>query len=579
MLRPLVPIVLGLMATATIVAVAKAQTSAPLQTNPIDRVAPTAPPRVAPSVEAPPLIAQTGPGASQTVRIGDAALSGNLALPSGRLTATYAPLAGREVTLAQIEEARIGVLTAYRTAGYPFAAVDAGLTPRPDGTADLTFRITEGYIAEVRLEGDIGPAGTQVLRFLEPLTRSRPIASAELERALLLASDIPGVTVRGVMRPLPTEPGALQLVAQVARRPVSGYLNLDNRGSNLAGPWQGLLAIGANSFTEFGERTELAVFSAEAGQQDFAQGTFETFIGASGLRLRAWAGAGRARPGSQLAAIGYAGDTQVFGGALSYPILRRRPVSLSIIGQFDGFESEVRTDTGGGSAVASRDSVRSVRLGFDLQSLDTLIPFLPGAVTVGSIRLHQGLPGLGASSNDNAQATRAGSRYDYQKASFDLVRTQPLFEIFDGWALAIQGTAAGQYSNDVLPQVEKFYLGGSRLNRGFFAGQVTGDSAFTYGVELQLNTRFELAGDAPWGLTNRLDAQFYAFRDQGRSWENLRTDPNRRLVSYGVGVRLNLSDALLLEFEGVRRQTRRPAGVAEDPLDRDAIFFRSLIRF
>ncbi|MGG5809328.1 ShlB/FhaC/HecB family hemolysin secretion/activation protein [Falsiroseomonas sp. CW058] len=579
MRRFLAPIAFGVGLPAAFAATVVAQVGAPVQTNPIERLAPVAPPRVAPSVEGPPLVAQTGPGAAQRIRVGAATVSGNEAVPAGRFATALAALAGQEVTLAQIEETRIAILSAYRAEGYPFAAVDAGLTPRAGGTADAAFRITEGYIAEVRLEGDIGPAGTQVLRFLEPLTRQRPLTGAALERALLLASDIPGVSVRGVVRPMTAEPGALQLVAQVSRRPFGGYLNLDNRGSNLAGPWQGLLAFGANAFTEYGERSELAVFSAEGGQQDFAQGTFEAFIGGSGLRARAWAGAGRARPGSALAAIGYAGDTQVFGAALTYPVIRTRPFTLTTTGQFDGLESEVRTDTGGGSSVASRDSVRSLRAGFEMQALDTLIPFLPPAVTSGQVRLHHGLSGFGASANGDAQATRTGSRFDYLKASFEATRVMPLFEPVEGWTLGLQGHAAGQYSNDVLPQVEKFYLGGSRINRGFYAGQVTGDTAFAYGVELQLSTRFELPGEAPWGLSNRLDAQFYLFRDQGRSWENVATDPNRRLVSYGLGVRLNLSEALALELEGVRRQTRRPAGQAEDPLDRDAVYFRSLVRF
>jgi hemolysin activation/secretion protein len=579
MRRYVLPLSLLAGASTGLVAVAVAQTGAPLQSNPIERAAPVQAPRVAPSLEAPAPVARTGPGAAQRIRLGDAAITGNEAVPAARFAATLRGLAGQEATLAQIEEARIAILSAYRNAGYPFAAVDAGLTPRADGGADLSFRITEGYIAEVRLEGDIGPAGTQVLRFLEPLTRERPISAAALERALLLASDIPGVTVRGVVRPLAAEPGALQLVAQVARRPVSGYFNLDNRGSQMAGPWQGLLAVGANAFSEYGERVEIALFSAEAGQQDFAQATLESFLGGSGLRLRAWAGAGRARPGSLLAAIGYAGDTQVYGAALSYPLVRTRPFTLSLTGQADGFDSEVRTDSGGGSSVASRDAVRSLRAGVEVQSLDSLIPFLPPATTTGNIRLHHGLSGFGATANGDAQATRAGSRFDYLKASFELTRVMPLLEPVEGWTLGVQASFAGQYANDVLPQVEKFYLGGSRLNRGFYAGQVTGDTALAYGVELQLSTRFELPGEAPWGLSNQLDVQVYGFRDQGRSWESISTDPNRRLASFGFGVRMSLAEALTLELEAVRRQTRRPAGQSEDPLDRDAIYFRSLLRF
>jgi hemolysin activation/secretion protein len=574
---------LALFLLAAVPSVALAQpalNTAPLVPNPVERTAPAVPPRVAPSLEGPPLVPRTGPGAVQQVRIGDVAVTGNEALPAAHFDAALAPLRGQEVTLAQVEEARISILAAYRREGYPFAAVDAGLVPRADGAADLGFRVTEGYIAEVRLDGDIGPTGTQVLRFLEPLTRMRPVTGAALERALLLASDIPGVTVRGVVRPLPSEPGALQLVAQLEHRPVSGYLSVDNRGSRFAGPWQGLLAVGVNGLTEFGERTELAIFGAEAGTQYFAQASFDAFIGGSGLRVRATAGAGRAEPGSELAAIGYLGDTRIFGVSGLYPVVRTRPFSLLAAASIDGFESEVRTDSGGGGDTrSSLDSVRTVRAGLELHLLDELIPFLPPGITSGTVRFHRGLSGLGATRNGDPEASRSGSRFDFSKATLELQRNQPLFEPVEGWLLGLQLTAAGQYSKDVLPQVEKSYLGGTRLNRGFYAGQVTGDTAFAWSAELQLGTRFELPGDAPWGLSNGLDVQFYIFRDQGRTWENQEFDLNRRLVSTGIGVRLGLSDALQIELEGVRRHTRRPDGAFVDPLDSQALFFRTLLRF
>lgn len=558
---------------------ALAQPASPAQVNPIERNAPQPPPRVAPAVQPPPLVPRTGPGAAQTVRIGAATVTGNIAVPTSDFAAALDGVRGREVSLAQIEEARIAILRAYRSAGYPFAAVDAGLTRRPDGGADLGFRVTEGYIAEVRLDGDIGPAGTQVLRFLNRLTDERPVSAASLERALLLASDIPGVTVRGVVRPLPGEPGALQLVAQVERRAVSGYINADNRGSRFAGPWQGLVSVGVNSLTEFGERIELSLFGAEAGSQYFSQLNFETFIGGSGLRLRAYAGGGESRPGSTLAAIGYLGDTQVFGAGLVYPVIRRRPLSLFVSGQIDMFDSEVQTGTSGARSTASNDQVRTLRLGAEVQSLDAWIPFLPAGVTAANARLHQGLDILGATGNGDPQASRAGSEFDFTKITFDIQRTQPLFEIADGWMVSLQGIVAGQHSDNVLPQVEKFYLGGSRLNRGFYAGQVTGDSALTWGLELQLDTGFELPGDLPYGLGNRVGTQFYGFYDDGSTRENVATDRNRRLQSFGLGVRMNVGGGLQLDLEGVRRETRRPDGAAVAPLREDILFARALVRF
>jgi hemolysin activation/secretion protein len=558
---------------------AAAQPVAPLQQNPIERTAPPASVRVAPPLEAPPIAPLAGPAAARQVRVATATVSGNSAVPEARLEDALKAIRGQDVTFAQIDEARIGIVSAYRQAGYSFAGVDVGLAPSADGAVDATFQVTEGYIAEVRLEGDIGPAGTQVLRFLESLTQIRPVTGGALERALLLASDIPGVSVRGVVRPLQSEPGALQLVAQVQRKEVSGYVNLDNRGADFAGPLEALAVFGTNSFTEFGERIEIAGFGAENATQYFLQGSVEGFIGGSGLRLRVWGGAGTARPGTPLAAIGYRGETQVAGAALTYPLWRRRPFSLFLVGQFDGFASQVSTNTGGGSVQASRDDVRSLRAGLDMQALDDFIPYLPLGITIASLRLHQGLSAFGATRNGDPLSARAASQYDYSKVTFELQRTQPLFDVLEGWHLGIQGLVAGQYTRDVLPQVEKFYLGGSRLNRGFYAGQVTGDRALSYGLELQLTTQFELPLTPPWGLSNTLGTQFYLFRDEGWTRENVETDLDGHLASHGLGVRLSVTEALQFDIEGVRRDTRRPAGQNTNPLARDAIFFRTLARF
>ena len=84
----------------------------------------------------------------------------------------------------------------------------------------------------------------------------------------------------------------------------------------------------------------------------------------------------------------------------------------------------------------------------------------------------------------------------------------------------------------------------------------------------------------PPGLTsNRLTAQFYLFRDMGWTFERLPTDPNRRLSSWGGGVRTVLAEAVQLDLEGVHRVILQPNGAAADRLKETAVFFRTLIRF
>lgn len=566
------------LACALLLPAAEAAAQAPPPPLPgvIERVAPAEPPRLGPSLQPPEPERRTGPGEGRSVALGRVAILGNTALPDAALRAVLPPLADRTATLAEIEEARLALLRAYREAGWPYVAVGAALAPLPGGAAELRFQVTEGFVAEIRLEGEeIGPAARQAMRFLDRLLDERPLSNAALERALLLSSDIPGVAARGVLRPLAGEPGALQLVVRLARQPVSGFVNLDNRGYALTGAWQALAVVGLNALTPFGERTELALLGTEAGGQRFLQLSEELFLGGSGLRLRAYAGAGQAEPGSTLAALGYRGETRVGGVALSYPAIRSRPLNLSLSAAFDAFESVVEAGSFPGlpRERQSRDAVRALRLGLEGSALDAWIGLAPAAATTtAAIRLHQGVEAFGASDGGSGRTARAGSEFGFARLTAEVTRLQPILSAFGDWLLSLQGTAAGQWSDDVLPPAEKFTLGGNRLGRGFYAGQVAGDRALGLSAEAQLGRILDLP-------RLRLGTQLYLFRDEGRASDNGPVATDRRLSSWGGGVRLQFDDRLQLDLEATRRQTRSPDGTDTRRLDADAVFARVLVRF
>ncbi|WP_437168502.1 hypothetical protein [Falsiroseomonas sp. E2-1-a4] len=358
---------------ATILAAPALAQAPPPQPGLIERVAPKPAPSLGPALLPPEPLAATGPGAQRRVPLGAVRIADNTSLP----VPLPQGLAGREVTLAEIEAARLAVLAAYRAAGFAYVAVGASLSADEEGRADLLLTVTEGFVAALALEGAIGPAERQVRRFLEPLIGQRPLPHAALERALLLAGDIPGLTARGLLRPMDGEPGALELLVRLERRALSGFASLDNRGNPATGAWQGLVVGQLNAFTSRGERSELALFQSDQHGQSFGQFSHEVFLGASGLRLRGFAGAGRAAPGGALAALGYAGETRVAGLALSQPLIRSRPRNLTLTAQLDAFESLVKLRAGEGAPRerASRDAVRALRLGVEGEVRDAWLGF------------------------------------------------------------------------------------------------------------------------------------------------------------------------------------------------------------
>jgi hemolysin activation/secretion protein len=541
------------------------------QGSPIPRILPPAPPAVAPGVVTPPT-APSGEVPNQPVNVSSVAIEGVTAYPQDEITRLAEGLVGPATPLPRIDAARQAILQRYRADGYVLTTVSAKL----DAQRHLRFIVVEGRIASVKLDGDIGPAGTQVLRFLNRLTEQQPIDAATLERYLLLAQDVPGVTLHAVLEPSSDEPGALNLIAQVSRAKLSGLATIDNRAFNETGPLEGLGALDLNSFSEFGERTEFTFYHTFPNSENFGQVSSEAFVGSSGLRMRIYAGHGTTDPTGVLASSFYHGITTVFGGLATYPVIRARQQTLNVLLAFDALQSTINAN---GEFPQSYDALRVLRFGEEYALSDVWLGGDRSAVNAVAVRVSQGLKLLGASTNGTSPTSpRVGEQAGFTKINFETSRTQTLFSPWQGASVALMGLATGQWTPDVLPPAEQFYLGGSRFTRGYYAGQVPGDKALAATAELQLNTSFEYAA---FGLSGAVATQFYTFYDWGETWQNLSTDRATMINSAGGGVRAQVTPKIEVDLEGLARFNRFPtgSGAQVSPLNGAAFYFRVLARF
>ncbi len=553
---------------AALPALAQAPANPPLNPNlvpqgsPIPRALPPSAPASAPGTALPALPSPGGEVPNRTVRVIDVAVDGVTAFQAADIARYTQGLIGPAVPLPQIDAARQAILQHYRSAGYVLSTVSSNL----DAVGHLRFIVTEGHIASVKLDGDIGPAGVQVLRFLNRLTAVKgPIDSATLERYLLLAQDVPGISLRAILQPSADDPGALNLVAEVSRQKVSGLVSMDNRAFVQTGPIEALGVLDLNSFTEVGEKTELTFYHTFVNSQNFGQIAEEAFVGGSGLKVRVYAGQGEAIPSgggtNGLAEENYHGFTQVIGGVLSYPVIRSRQQTLNVYTSMDALESNVRTGPltpGASLTISSFDALRVLRIGEDYAMSDLWLGAPRPANNVVSVRLSQGLRILGAETNGTSPtAARQNERSDFFKVNFQLSRTQTLFTPFEGSSVALMGLLAGQWSENILPPAEQFYLGGTQYTRGYYSGQIPGDKALVATAELQFNTGTNLS---MWGLSADVGTQFYLFYDWGETWQNQASDFATRVNSAGGGVRMQVTRYAEVDFEALGRFNRFPSG-------------------
>ena len=549
------------------------------QGSPIPRVLPPAPPSVAPGTVIPPPTAPGGEVPNRPVRVTSVEVEGVTAYPQPEIAQLAAGLVGPAVPLPQIDAARQAILQHYRTDGYVLTTVSANL----DNSGRLRFVVTEGRIASVKLDGDIGPAGTQVLRFLNRLTEQQPIDSVTLERYLLLAQDVPGVSLRAVLEPATDTPGALNLIAQVSRQNISGLATVDNRAFDQTGPVEALGVLDFNSFSEFGEKTEISYYHSFPNSQNFGQASTEMFLGGSGLKGKVYGGYGTTVPTGSLGQQGYNGTTTVFGASLAYPVIRSRQQTLNVGLAFDALDSDISVEPQGTPRTqASYDALRIMRLGADYALSDLLFGADRSAVNLLSLRISEGMKLLGATTNGDVRTSpRVGEQTGFTKITFEASRTQTLFTPWEGATVGLMGLLTGQWSPNILPPAEQFYLGGARFTRGYYAGQVPGDKALAATVELQLNTGFETT---VFEKSLDISTQFYLFYDWGETWQNLNTDHNAMINSAGGGVRAQVTRYVEVDFEGLARFNRFPnggnvPGSGIQPLHGGAFYWRVLTRF
>ena len=527
------------------------------QGSPLPRIAPPVLPSVSPATEVP-LLPEPGsevPDRPVRVTAARAERAHPGAVSQSEIDAHTANLIGEATPLPMIDKARLEILRLYRAKGFVLTTVSVKL----NGEGLLRFIVTEGHIVEVKLEGEIGPARTQVLRFLNRLTdeKEQPVSSSSIERYLLLAQDIPGITLRTVLQPVAGNPGAMILLAQVQRAALSGSISADNRSFHQTGPNEALTVLDLNSFTGLGERTEFSFYHTFPNSQNFGQVSEEFFVGSSGLKVKIYGGYGQVNPTGSLGNTGYQGTTNIFGAQASYPLIRSREQTLNLIGTLDAVESNIVTGTP--AARASFDSLRVIRLAGEYVRSDIWFGADFPATNAVTIRASEGLRLLGASTTGTAGTSpRQHERSDFTKVNFEASRTQTLFAPWDGATVSLMGLITGQWSDNILPPAEQFYLGGSRYTRGYYSGQVPGDKAFAATAELQLNTSFKV----PLLPADDKDVatQFYVFYDWGETWQNLGADHATKVASAGGGARMQITRYAELDVEALGRFNVYPGG-------------------
>ena len=454
-------------------------------------------------------------------------IEGSSVYDPATLEALVADRIGQPVDFAGLRAITDRIEALYRDDGY--LAVRAVIPAQRIAGGRGRVEIIEAAVREVVIQGELGRAEAEVRRILSRLVDLKPLRSADTERQLLLARDLPGVSLLAALRPREGEaPGELVLLVEGALTPVEGFVSFSNFASDFAGPFVATLGGSVNSLAFSGDRLQLVGLAAlDPGEELLGQFTYDVPLVIDGLRLRVSASNSVSETGAELEPLDIDYRSEIIRAGLEYQLIRSRARSVSVGGGLEYVHQESNALI---EAIAVDEDLRVLFLGADIVESDVF-----GGTLDAGVEMRHGLDALGANERGDPNLTGVGDT-DPQFVSAG-------FDVFYGRALpagfSLQSQVTAQVSSGELPTFERFSLGNYTLGRGFDPGAVSGDHGVAGG--LTLNYALDLAE-----LSFVTAPSLFAFAEGGRVWNDGAAD-SLGLASVGAGARWQLFERVDVE--------------------------------
>lgn len=451
-----------------------------------------------------------------------------------------ARLTGRTVSGAEVFAAARDLEAAYAAAGYVLARVILPPQKLVDG-GRLRLVVIDGHVDKVELKDVPEPVRGRLATLLAPLQGKARLTQRQIERALLLAGDTPGVILRSTLAPGRAE-GAATLIIEARYQPVSGVFSFDNSLSRALGTTVWGAGIDLNSIAGLGELIYLRVNGhPEEGRSFVDRYPRNRTLAAGvaipvlldGLSFNPEITQSRTTPLPQKS-VATTDEFDRLSLRLRYAWIRSRMLNTASELAFDAQNETNSLFVGADTVRLSLDKLRIVRF---TQEGDAYTPW--GATLSGRVRASFGIDGLGARGLGQATATlplsRQGADAQFTKLEGSLTYSHSFMEHLAG-SLMLRGQTS--FGRPLLAS-ERFGIADTAALSVFDTGSLTGDTGYVARGELS----------SPWTLPIRnvpfgMVALPYLFGAYGEVWQANPTAvelPVTHASAVGGGVRFGSS--------------------------------------
>ena len=422
-------------------------------------------------------------------------------------------LIGKEISLLDLKALLDRIESTYRQRDYLAVAL---APPQDFSSGRVRIVVSEGYIRDLVVKGDMSRFGARLEPFLARVAAIRPLQVSKVYRQLLLIEDLAGVSVDAHATRIEDEPGAARLELTISFKPGELNIRLNNYGAEGIGPLQGGVVADVNDMFGLFESTEFLVVTNPAAPQrlTFVRLNQSVPLGPTGFSFNYGIGQSWSNPETPAArALRLHAEVSTANVGLNYALLRADERNVIVSAALNGNNTSLDV---AGQAVL-RERTRWASFGAKYNDKIGGVSFILNPVFMKGVDAFE-------SNVTHWQFSAAAISGRITANLTDSLEAKVLFN--------------GQYAFNTLPAAMLVNFGGDTFGRGFEPGAINGNSAVLGSLELAQKIDTKLSWLPGFSLCT--------FVDYGAVWN----PPDfayeyASLSSIGFGIRTGVGQHLL----------------------------------
>jgi hemolysin activation/secretion protein len=398
-------------------------------------------------------------------------ISGNTLFDTPTLHALVANAEGKGLTLAQLLQVAARITDYYRSEGYPLARAIIRAQVIRDGVVDI--EVIEARYGRIDLDNRSRVKDPLLQATLSSLQSGQVVSQAELDHALLLLSDVPGVVVSATLK-LGEAVGTSDLLVGVASGPaIVGNVALDNYGDRYTGRARIGGTVNFLNSLRHGDVLSASGLTSGRGLQ-YGRVAYESLLNGLGTRAGASYSALHYELGGNLEPLNANGTANVASLWAKQPLARRRDFNFYGQIHFDWLELRDHIDA------AAIHADRHLNVWTASLAGDARDALLSGAVNTWYVGWTAGRVGFDDAAAQSADAATAGTQGGFSRWNASVTRLQSLSP-----KNTLYLALSGQRASANLDSSQKMIAGGPYTVRAYDTGAISGDTGYLGTVEFR----------------------------------------------------------------------------------------------